>query len=102
LKFQNAEDTDYTGIRVGGGGGTQELEHEILKINYGRDCRREIKRGTSGEGEKERHKRQIKGDTQIAGDREILSKTEDINTCGKKGTVYTKHEYTLWDRKGNR
>ena len=53
----------------------RKSEHEILENNYGRDCRKEIKTGTKGEGEKERKKR----DTQIAGDGEILSKTEDIN-----------------------
>jgi hypothetical protein len=77
----------------GGGGNTGNQNRKCYNI-ITEETRMEIKR-TNGEGVKERHKRQIKGDTQIAGDGEILSKTEDINTCGKKGTVFIKREYTL-------
>jgi len=35
----------------------RKSEYKILENNYGRDCRKEIKTGTNGEGEKERNKR---------------------------------------------
>jgi hypothetical protein len=55
----------------------RKSEHKILENNYRRDCRKEIKTGTGKEKRKEIN--EIKGDTQIAGDGDILSKRQDIN-----------------------